>query len=590
MACTRYGSRAVAYAIARALLVALALVLPFEAPLFSLFGLQLTSVEVLLYAMLTAWGAAVGLSLLAKWPSRAEVGRFVREPLVAATLAFAGAELLSAAVAPSLRAAALKFALRSLSGILVFFAARTLAATETVAPRVSLALALGAVLSALTALLDAVAPSTGPVWSHFRDAGFNAFGFARAAGVFAYPTIGAMYWEALAPLVVVLAALGVTRLTSGRALAGMAASAVLFGAIIASGTRSSLAGVALTAGAMRLLARQWSPTVARAGSYAVGVLALTSLLAVGLAGRDSLLAQRLRFWEDKAWFGAEYSLPTEPRTVNPGEVFATRLTLRNTGTLTWRHDGPQRIRLAHRWYLTTESGTTSMPIPPGRQRTEILVDVPPGGVTEVTAFAEAPAVAGSYALAWDLVQEDVAWFGETGNRVPVVEIDVGARGQGAAARPSSTAIPAPVGPAVAPAPPGRLALWRAAVLLWRSHPLLGNGPDTFRRLYEDVIGLGPRGEPFTDTRIHANSLYFETLADLGLLGLGALLALMAALGRSLWRSSEELCLGLGLAAAAFFIHGTSDYFLEFTPTFGLHWMLLGLVAARSVPGGRAPTR
>ena len=95
------------------------------------------------------------------------------------------------------------------------------------------------------------------------------------------------------------------------------------------------------------------------------------------------------------------------------------------------------------------------------------------------------------------------------------------------------------------------------------------------------------GQAYTDARIHANSLYFETLADLGAFGALALLGLAVSLAlatRDAIRKKDALYLGLSFAAGLFFVHGASDYFLEFTPTFGLCWMLLGLVAARAAPG------
>jgi O-antigen ligase len=116
------------------------------------------------------------------------------------------------------------------------------------------------------------------------------------------------------------------------------------------------------------------------------------------------------------------------------------------------------------------------------------------------------------------------------------------------------------------------------------------GPDSFRRRYADLLPLAPSGQRYGDTRVHANSLYFETLADLGLAGVAALAWLVASAGRAAagrWRSRDALGVGLGVSASTFFVHGVSDYFLEFTPSFALFWLLLGLLAARSMPPGDA---
>jgi hypothetical protein len=77
-------------------------------------------------------------------------------------------------------------------------------------------------------------------------------------------------------------------------------------------------------------------------------------------------------------------------------------------------------------------------------------------------------------------------------------------------------------------------------------------------------------------------MYFETLADLGLMGLAAVVFLAAALLRALrahQRDGTLAGLAAGVGAATFFVHGISDYFLEFTPLFCLFWLLLGLTAA-----------
>jgi O-antigen ligase len=133
------------------------------------------------------------------------------------------------------------------------------------------------------------------------------------------------------------------------------------------------------------------------------------------------------------------------------------------------------------------------------------------------------------------------------------------------------------------------------VRLWRRHPLLGVGPDNFRRLYPEVIAPARPGRHFKDDRMHANSLYLETLADLGLAGLAALVLLMVAVARQALAhalAGRLLPLAAAVAVASFFVHGVLDYFLEFTPSYGLYWLLLALAAAgwrpraASSPGSR----
>ena len=71
----------------------------------------------------------------------------------------------------------------------------------------------------------------------------------------------------------------------------------------------------------------------------------------------------------------------------------------------------------------------------------------------------------------------------------------------------------------------RQKLWYAGLLAFRDHPLLGIGPDNFRRAYGHYLGREQ-----TDDRLHANNFYIEVLATLGIAGLAAFVWLIVALG------------------------------------------------------------
>jgi O-antigen ligase len=113
--------------------------------------------------------------------------------------------------------------------------------------------------------------------------------------------------------------------------------------------------------------------------------------------------------------------------------------------------------------------------------------------------------------------------------------------------------------------------------MWQERPLLGAGPDNFRHQYGRYAGL----KAF-DTRITANSFFFEVLSTLGLIGLAAwgwLAVALAIVVVRWWRlpHAGSVAAGVTIAAAlaAFLLHGVVDYFLEFTPTYGLFWLIVG---------------
>ena len=121
----------------------------------------------------------------------------------------------------------------------------------------------------------------------------------------------------------------------------------------------------------------------------------------------------------------------------------------------------------------------------------------------------------------------------------------------------------------------RSILWRAAVELWRSHPLLGVGAGNYELL---LPGVAPPG-----IRTHTNSWYLQSLVEGGLPLLGATLWLVWASIASLRRVlRNDLCLAAFAASIGFALHGVFDL-LVFFPKIGLTWFaLLGVAAAESL--------
>jgi O-antigen ligase len=196
----------------------------------------------------------------------------------------------------------------------------------------------------------------------------------------------------------------------------------------------------------------------------------------------------------------------------------------------------------------------------------------------VQAVVQAPSRPGHYILWWDLVHEHTTWFGERGN-VGLREM-VEVRGDEPTAKVPSVAVS--VVPSIGESTPvPRRSLWQAAMKLFFAHPITGIGPDNFRHRFGPVLGLAPTD---VDERLHANSLYLETLADLGVVGCLAFGLLGLATFRTARRASRApatrfLALGVAAALGAYLLHGVLDYFLEFTPTYAQFWLLAGMMAA-----------
>jgi len=568
------GARAVERlrASGRAALVVLAALLPFELvdPLARIGPLQLSSVELFLYLALAVWGAA----LVAGWwaGERDLLERIARAPFAHRTVALFGlVVLVSAALAPAARGTALKFALRSVGGMLLYAAAADLLRAPGATVRVAKALVGGALVAALLTVAELRSASVGALLHSFHLRTFAALGRPRASGPFQYPNIAAMYLEAAAPIAGALGAAAFAARRSHLLLSGvMLLVFLLLDGVLATASRAGLVGGLAAVAALAIFYGRRPPTRALAPAL------LGTLLAVAALASGSELVGRFRFWQDGEWYravvrqsgGREGRLPS---VLAPGSTTTESLEVENQGELAWLRGPPCPVALSYHW-LDADTGRV---VVRDGLRTALPVDLYRGGSAQLRAQVRAPRRPGRYILWWDLVHEHTTWFSERGDpglREPViVDVVIGA--------PTALASPRLLVPQPASEEIPRRTLWRAAVAAWRAHPLLGIGPDNFRHLSGQFLA-----RDHTDERMHANSLYFETLADLGMVGLLAFGALVGALVGAARRAvaaptSRILALGVAAALATYLLHGLLDYFLEFTPTYALFWLLAGMMVA-----------
>lgn len=119
----------------------------------------------------------------------------------------------------------------------------------------------------------------------------------------------------------------------------------------------------------------------------------------------------------------------------------------------------------------------------------------------------------------------------------------------------------------------RVDLWHGAYAMWRSHPVLGIGPGNF----EYAIGRIIPG-----VRTHANGMYFQVLAEQGLIGLAAMIAVVAAsVLVFVRRLNQPLMLAACAAAIAMVFHQIVDCMWIYPKVGVIWWILLALGAAVS---------
>ncbi len=108
---------------------------------------------------------------------------------------------------------------------------------------------------------------------------------------------------------------------------------------------------------------------------------------------------------------------TVPRKVERDSTVVVLLKVKNTSTRAWPKNGP--IKAGCYWL---DRFGTRVANPEGRAN--IRKDVPPGATVHVRCTIRPPSSPGEYRLVFDMVEENVAWFGSKGARPLKVRVTV----------------------------------------------------------------------------------------------------------------------------------------------------------------------
>lgn len=548
-----------------ALWIIVAVTLPFElkTPLVSIGPLSITNVELALYAVIAVWLARTIISRQFTWT-----------PVHWAVLAWIAANVISAVLAPTLRGEAVKFALRSLAGVLLFCAATDWAHSTDRVRTIGLALGAGAVLSASVGIVEVIIPASVPVWLAFKTHVTVVGEVLRASGTFQYANTAAMYWEAALPIGLA-AMISRERPLSRRGMIGLAGAVALVAlAIVLSVSRAALVGTAIALLVLLVLER------GALRRWAAFTLLLLIVVTAAQLFVSPVIASRFRAESERTWYLAQIEVAPGALTLRANAISSVPVTVTNTSARTWLADGSTPVRASYHWLsgAAQSSAAQDMIIFEGA-RTALPSDLEPGESTVINLRVMALPQPGDYHLQIDLVQEHVTWFGVRTGQVISVPVRVG--GASVAAAPPPLTVTTDM---VRPLPSQtRTELWGMAIELWRTWPVFGIGPDNFRWMYGTTVGATNFNRTVT-----ANSWYVEALVNTGLIGAGCLIALWLTLLRAAHRTRRDrliaervLLAGLIAALAAFAVHGVVDYFLPFTPTYGLFWLAAGLLTGRA---------
>jgi hypothetical protein len=548
-------------------LVVTLLLLPFENLFTRIFvaGRRLTDLELVALATTVVW-----VALLVVERRRPAVPRSVH----VAVLVLVGVWVVSTTVAAEGNPSVYWFVLRS-----SIAASLLLVAADQVRRPVTATRLLGWLLAtmALSAGLGVASWIAGNA-TGLPGAGrlFDVGGIARTAGTFVHPNEAAMAW--VATLVASVPLVMTSRSRVSR-IAVAAVIALLAVALVLTVSRGGLLGLGAGLAVLAVGGLYVGTRAISAVAVTIGVVVIGASVVFQLG--SGLPVSRLVTEGDRGLYGASYEAPRVIQAA-PGSRIPVSVGLINTGEGTWT-TGDAGYALSYHWLDLegredrSRSATT----------TPLTVPVEPGEQSIVEAMVVAPPDPGRYRIAWDLRQDGTTWFSEKSvlTAVTSVVLTPGADPQSAGSAPSYELYPElfPV--------PTRPELWEAALRMVRSEPLLGIGPGQFRLQYGGYLGW-----PRWNGGIHANNLYLELLANTGLIGFAAFLAVLGlALAPQLRRlaaargAGPAALLNLSLIAAitAFLAHQLVDYFFGFTPTAMLFWVLLGIGLGLALTAGRA---
>lgn len=129
-----------------------------------------------------------------------------------------------------------------------------------------------------------------------------------------------------------------------------------------------------------------------------------------------------------------------PGNIGTGATVNVRLSIRNSGSLTWTTSGQGAVSLGYRWLMPD-----GQPVKSRWQdiKTSLPASVAFADTVTVTAKLAAPEQPGHYALLWDLQRDGQGWFADQGSRPLRLDVVVGS-GIGDQTAPASAVLPLPV--------------------------------------------------------------------------------------------------------------------------------------------------
>jgi len=118
--------------------------------------------------------------------------------------------------------------------------------------------------------------------------------------------------------------------------------------------------------------------------------------------------------------GAQFVSDTVPRSMTIGQPYLVSVTLRNTGTATWSNTTGPGVPNAFSLGSQNPQDNTTWGLNPFPTRIPVKGSVAPGALATFAFNVVAPATPGIYNFQWRMVDDGIAWFGDTTPNMHVI--------------------------------------------------------------------------------------------------------------------------------------------------------------------------
>lgn len=551
----------------------------------------LTTLKIQIVALLATWTFIKGVQFFhARDELFGELRRAITNRLLIAASVFALIQVLAAMLAPEFRANASRSAAKACAGVVLAFLVADLSSKrdwgESRFSDVRINAIVAIVLAGLTVSLLGFGDWIGikflsNIVNLFQPAKYFLGDAVRFVSTMEYPNTAASYLAAsfCAAFALIISRDPVRHDGLLKRTSAFTLILVLGAAISLTYSRGALAA---TIFAIAIATWIWKDKFEARYGWMTSGLCLAVLIAgawPSYAVRQAAKSFSPPVLQRNANYGGNASTPT--KNLAPDKTYREDITVENNSPHIWRRG---EFGLAYRWYsLKTDENS------PLQVASEFRTDIPPKQKEAISASFRTPQEEGEYLLIWFVFKRLDGIHELENSYSPGIMCMVfdpktkTAESFSPQAKQYIGAIDEERRTLSKTRVPQRRELWVAALRMFWSRPLLGWGPDSFRLLKQRFLAV-----PSGDDTILANNLYLELLSGSGILGLLSFLWVLWEIGRTVFSRDFAITGPGGLAVGCFgvayltelAVHGFVDYFLKFTPTFVLFWVILGLLVLR----------